>query len=106
MKAITNGRGVFGVVMFAALAIATLGSGCASTEMTSTWVDPSAKGAPLTRIAVVAMTKDPGIRRMAENTAATQMEGVQATPSYQILGDADLTNRELVKAKLREGRTV
>jgi len=103
--ATANGRGVRGAltsaVAMVALAVVAFGSSCASTEMTSTWVDPTAKGSPLSKIAVVALTPDPGLRRMAENTAATQMEGVQAIPSYQILGDTDLKNRELVKAKLR-----
>ena len=37
---------------------------------------------------------------MAEDTAASQLTGAQAVPSYQILGDADLKDREAVKAKL------
>jgi hypothetical protein len=81
-----------------ALAIAAVG--CATTEMTSTWTDPTARGASMARIAVIALSKDPGLRRMAEDTAASQMRGAQAVPSYQVLGDADLRNREVVKAKL------
>jgi hypothetical protein len=38
---------------------------------------------------------------MAEDTAAAQMTGAQAIPSYQLLGDADLKDREGVKTKLR-----
>ena len=85
-----------------ALAIATLAMGCASTEMTGTWTDPSAKGAAMSKIAVVAMTKDPGLRRMAEDATASQMSGAQAVPSYQILGETDLKDRTAVKAKLRD----
>ena len=85
----------------AALAIATLAMGCATTEMTNTWTDPSAKGAAMSRIAVVCMTKDPGLRRMAEDATAAQMAGAQATPSYQVLGDSDLKDRAAVKAKLK-----
>ena len=83
------------------LALATAVVGCATTEMTSTWTDPAARGASMSRIAVIALTKDPGLRRMAEDTAASQMRGAQAVPSYQVLGDADLRNREVVKAKLQ-----
>ena len=89
------------LLMTAGLAVATLAMGCATTEMTSTWTDPSAKGAAMSRIAVIAMTKDPGLRRMAEDSAAAQLAGAQATPSYQVLGDADLKDREGVKAKLK-----
>ena len=71
-----------------------LAMGCASTEMTSTWTDPAAKGASLSKVAVVCLTKDPGLRRMAEDTAAANLTGAQAMPSYQVLGDADLKTEE------------
>jgi hypothetical protein len=66
-----------------ALAIAAVG--CATTEMTSTWTDPTARGASMARIAVIALSKDPGLRRMAEDTAASQMRGAQAVPSYEVV---------------------
>ena len=49
-------------------------------------------------MAVICLAKDPGLRRMAENTAAANLKGADAVPSYQVLGDADLKNRELVKS--------
>ena len=76
--------------------------GCATTDMTSTWTDPSAKGASLSKVAVIALAKDPGLRRMAEDSAVQQLVGAQAVPSYQVLGDMDLKDREAVKAKLHE----
>lgn len=75
--------------------------GCASTQMTSTWTDPAARGASMSKIAVICLTQDPGLRRMAEDTAASQMQGAQAIPSYQVLGDTDLRNRDQVKSKLQ-----
>jgi hypothetical protein len=83
------------------LGFLALAASCASTDMTSTWTDPTAKGAALSKIAVICMTPDPGLRRMAEDTAASQMANAQAIPSYQILNDDDLKDREMVKAKLR-----
>jgi len=83
-----------------ALALGIAAMSCASTEMTSTWTDPAAKGASLSKVAVICLAKDPGLRRMAENAAAANLKGADAVPSYQVLGDADLKNRELVKAKL------
>jgi len=85
----------------AGVVVATLTMSCASTEMTSTWADPSAKGAAMSKIAVVCLTKDPGLRRMAEETTAAQMAGAQAIPSYQVLGDASLKDRAAVKDKLK-----
>jgi hypothetical protein len=77
-----------------------MAAGCASTTMKSTWTDPSAKGASLSKIAVVCLAKDPGLRRMAEDSAAAQLAGAQAVPSYQVIGDADLKNQEAVKQAL------
>jgi hypothetical protein len=91
-------RSVGVVVLGLALAMV----GCASTDMSSTWTDPSAKGASLSKVAVICLAKDPGVRRMAEDTAASQLVGAQAVPSYQVLGDMDLKDRDAVKAKLKE----
>ena len=52
------------------LAIPAVAASCATTDMSSTSTDPSAKGAALSKIAIVCMTKDPGLRRTAEETAA------------------------------------
>jgi hypothetical protein len=84
-----------------ALAFAvSLGVGCATTEMTSEWVDPNAKNAALQKVAIICLTADPGLRRMGEDTAATQLQGANAVPSYQVLGDTSLQDREAVKGKL------
>jgi hypothetical protein len=83
-----------------ALALGIAAMSCASTEMTSTWTDPAAKGASLSKVAVICLAKDPGLRRMAENSAAANLKGADAVPSYQVLGDDDLRNRDLVKTKL------
>jgi hypothetical protein len=83
-----------------ALALAVVATGCASTEMTSTWTDPSAKGAGLSKVAVICMTQDPGVRRMAETSAAANLQGAQAVPSYQALGDTDMKNFGAVKQQL------
>ena len=82
------------------LGLAVAMGACASTKMTSTWTDPTARGASMSKIAVLALTQDPGLRRMAEDAAAAQMQGAQAVPSYQVVGDSDLRNRDQVKAKL------
>jgi hypothetical protein len=84
------------------LGLALAAMGCASTEMTSTWTDPAAKGASLSKVAVVCMTPAPGLRRMAEDAAASKLQGAQAVPSYQVLGDTNLRDLEAVKAKLME----
>jgi hypothetical protein len=89
-----------GVQVVFGLALAS--AGCATTEMTSTWTEPSAKGRPLSSIAVIALTSDPGLRRMAEDNVASRLTGAQAVPSYRVLGDTDLRNRAAVKSKLND----
>jgi hypothetical protein len=74
--------------------------GCASTEITSTWTAPSAPGSALSRVAVICMVKDEGIRRMAEDAAAAELAGAQATPSYQVLGDVNVQDAQAVNEKL------
>ena len=76
--------------------------GCASTDMTSTWTDPAAKGASLAKVAVVCLTREPGLRRMTEDAAASRLGGAQAVPSYKILGETDLRDREAVTTTLRK----
>jgi hypothetical protein len=92
-----------GISALGSLALATLVASCATTEMTSTWTDPAAKGASLSKVAVVCLTKDAGLRRQAEDSAAAQLQqkGAQAIPSYQLTGDTDLKDREGMKTKLK-----
>lgn len=97
-KAESRKRGAVAAGLMFGLALAA--ASCASTEMTSTWTEPSAKGAELSKVAVVCLAKDPGLRRMAENSAAANLKGAQAVPSYQVLGDTDLRNRDAVKQQL------
>jgi len=83
------------------LGLAALAAGCASTQMTDTWTAPQAKGAEFSKVAVMAMAKDPGLRRMAETSAAQNLVGAQAVPAYQVLGDTDLKDKDAVEAKLK-----
>ena len=101
MDARANERARVGMFALGVVTLAALVASCASTEMTSTWTDPAAKGAALSKIAVVCLTKDAGLRRMAEDTTASKLAGAQAIPSYQILGDTDLRDLDAVKSKLR-----
>jgi hypothetical protein len=70
--------------------------------MTDTWVDPAARGAGLTKVAVIAMAKDEGLRRMAEDEVSKQSKTTQLIPSYRVLQGVDLKDREAVKTRLRQ----
>jgi len=101
MDARANERVRVGIIALGIVTLAALVASCASTEMTSTWTDPAAKGAALSKVAVVCMTKDAGVRRIAEDTTASNLAGAKAIPSYQILGDMDLKDLDAVKSKLQ-----
>jgi hypothetical protein len=96
------------------LGLAVAGLGCASTKMTSAWVDssargaefarvaidPAARGARFTKVAVICLAKDQGLQHVAEDIVAANMTSVQAVPSHRILGDTDVRDREGVKYQL------
>jgi hypothetical protein len=84
----------------AAVGLAFTVMSCSSTQMTSTWIDPAARGAGLSKIAVVCLTQDPGIRRMAEDSAAAHITAAVAQPSYLFVPDSAIKNQEAVKAAL------
>jgi hypothetical protein len=90
-------RWVSRVLLASGLALAM--GACSSTQMTSTWKDPQAVGAQLSKVAVVAMGKEPGLRRMAEDDVASKL-GPRATASYKVLEDIDLKDRAAVESKL------
>ena len=98
-----NERAVLGISVLGGLALTALVASCATTEMTNTWTDPAAKGAGLSKVAIVCLTKDPGLRRQGEDSAAAQLreKGAQAVASYQLTGDTDVKDREGMKAKLK-----
>ena len=68
-----------------AIAVVALLSGCASsTRFTNLWKDPAWSQAPMKKVLVVALRKDPIRRRMWEDglVAALARHGVAGTPSY------------------------
>jgi hypothetical protein len=101
MNAKVNRKTLLGVARVGlAFGFALILASCASTKMTNTWIDPTAQGAGLSKIAVVSLSPDPGLRRMAEDSAASQITGAVAEPSYRYVSDADVRNQEAVKAQL------
>ncbi len=105
MNTRVNGKARLVISALGGLALASAMVGCASTEMTSTWTDPAAKGAALSKVAVLCMTKDPGLRRQCEDNASNELrnKGAQSVASYQLVSDSELKDREMVKSKLKAG---
>jgi hypothetical protein len=82
---------------------AVLLAGCATstTELVNSWKDPAAAGTRFKKILTVCACKDEGTRRTVEDRLAAAIKGSQ--PSYSVLSDDQLGDREKTKAALRAG---
>jgi hypothetical protein len=89
-----------------AIILAALAAGCASTKFVNTWTDPGYSGAPLTKILVIAVSKQAGIRRSIEDEFVRQLQaqGVQAVPSYKLIPeDGEVPKERLAQAVQEAG---
>jgi len=94
--------GIKGGACLAAVLLAAAVASCGSTEMNSTWTAPNAKAAPMAKVAVLALAKDEGVRRTAEDEFVQHLKGAQGVPSYKALAHVDRTDKKAVREKLRE----
>ena len=72
-------------------------SGCASTKLNTTWKEPSAGALSFNKVVVVVLNSTPADRRAQEDQIAGFIKRATAVPSYTIVPDAELANREAVK---------
>jgi hypothetical protein len=84
----------------------TLASCSASTSLKNSWRDPTVEG-PLdfNKVLVVMVTKDAATRRTVEDALVkriTARRHVAAVPSYTMLMESDLTNKEHAKPIVEE----
>jgi hypothetical protein len=91
----------------AALAVSSivLIAACASTSIIATWKDPAANQVHFNRVLVVVPSRDPALRRSAEDELARRIraaEAAQAVPSYTVLSDQEVADREHLKEKVRQ----
>lgn len=85
-------------------ACALVAGGCASTKLTSVWHDPSYTGTVFSRVLVMGVSQETGIRRIFEDEFAAKLKsvGVVATPSYTLIpqdGPADRATLDAAIAK-------
>jgi len=62
-------------------------AGCGSqTSLTNMWRDPTFSSPPMTKVLVIAVKRDPAMRRIWEDGMTQEMRehGVKAVPSYQL----------------------
>jgi hypothetical protein len=86
-----------------ALALGVLSSCTASTKLSSSWVDPTAPSHQFSKIVVVGVAQNAGVRRKYEDAFVKDLHsrGVNAVPSYQVLGEGRI-DKDAAAAKLSE----
>src|SRR5262245_52340256 len=91
----------------AALAGVALVIGCAgpSTTIEQSWKAPRAGFSAPRNLVVIYVSRDGTIRRTAEDEMVAKLvrNGVAATPSYAVLSDDDLRDRNRMKSRLVAG---
>jgi len=87
----------------AALALLSLTSCAATSQLTTSWADPAAAGHIFKKVVVVGASPNSAVRRMYEDTFAAELRtrGIEAIPSYTVVGEGQLAKDE-ASAKLRE----
>jgi hypothetical protein len=78
--------------------------GCASTQLIDTWRDPKHSGPPLTRILVIGVTKQAGLRRTFEDEFVRQLQakGVRAVASYTLIPEDGEVPRDRLAEAVKE----
>ncbi|MBW1999167.1 MAG: hypothetical protein JRJ29_14540 [Deltaproteobacteria bacterium] len=74
-------------VLFAVTSVALLLGACASTKLTSAWVDENYQGGPVSNILVICVTDQEGARRSYESKFVKELEalGVKAVSSADVI---------------------
>lgn len=84
------------------IALAALAAGCATTQILSSWKDPSTPSVRFEKVAVFALGTDPATRRIAEDEIARKSPSGRVVASYSFLSDTELEDVAAVKQMLRE----
>jgi hypothetical protein len=81
--------------------LALLAACAPTTEVVNSWADPSASQVRFKKVLAVCACRDDAMRRTVEDQLSKRIHG--STPSYTLLSDDDLRDREAAKAKVQQG---
>jgi hypothetical protein len=81
--------------------LAVLAACAPTTEVLNSWADPSAGQVRFKKMLNVCACKDEAMRRTVEDQLTKRITG--STPSYTVLSETDLQDRESAKAKVKAG---
>ena len=84
-------------------AVVVLASCAASTQLMHSWADPAAAGHQFKKIVVVGATPQSATRRTYEDAFTQELaaRGVQAIPSYQLVGEGQV-DKDAASQKIRD----
>ena len=84
-------------------AVVVLASCAASTQLMHSWADPAAAGHQFKKIVIVGATPQSATRRNYEDafTQELAMRGVQAIPSYQLVGEGQI-DKDAAAQKIKD----
>ena len=84
-----------------AFLLAVLAMGCATTQIQSSWKDPSADTIHFQKVVVFALAKDPSTRRIAEDELVRDSPSGTMVASHTFVSDAELGDVPAVKQKVK-----
>jgi hypothetical protein len=87
---------------FLAVVVAFVAAACETTVLEDSWRDPEAGPIQFHRVAVLALTGDPALRRSAEDQLVSQIPRGEAVAAYTFIVDQDLADTEKVKERMKE----
>lgn len=97
-------RRLRGSVLAIAVVVGVIG--CASTKIVNQWTDPDYGSPRFRKILVIAVSRNPGIRRTFEDEFVTKLKaaGVEAAPSYRYIPEEGLiAEARILEAVKRAG---
>jgi hypothetical protein len=79
---------------------------CATTALTSVWKNETYQGGPLRKIFIIGVDRNQEMKRLLENEFVLQLEakGIDAVPSYTVLPEDTILEKEMINAKISELR--
>jgi len=87
--------------LFPGFVMAALLAACApTTQVVNSWKDPAASSVEFKKVLAACMCRDAAMRRTVEDGLSKRIKG--STPSYTLISDDELKDREAAKAKVRE----
>jgi hypothetical protein len=89
----------FGILLIGVMLV----TACGSTQLTSTWKDPSYQARPA-KVMVIGQATKPEIRKLFEDEFVRQLKarGTESIASYTVLADKQQDDQVAIAAKLKE----